>query len=102
PPSAHLPGRFILPGSANARLLPPLADSLAGRMAVIRLRPLARCELPSEKRVFLQQLFQASFSTGKRKLQRLGEALPEIICQGGYPAASAARAELGRFDRIRV
>lgn len=92
------PGRFILTGSANVLLLPSLADSLAGRMAVIRLRPLARCELAGQKPDFLQQLFQGKFSTGKRNLKRLGEALPEIICQGGYPAAIARRTEKRRAD----
>lgn len=95
------PGRFILTGSANVLLLPTLADSLAGRMAVIRLRPLARCELAGEKPMFLQQLFEAGFSAGKRKLKRLGEALPEIICQGGYPAAIARRTEKRRADWYR-
>jgi predicted AAA+ superfamily ATPase len=34
------PGRFLLTGSANVLLLPRLADTLAGRMEVITLRPL--------------------------------------------------------------
>ena len=34
------PGRFILTGSANILLLPRVADSLAGRMEIIRLHPL--------------------------------------------------------------
>lgn len=32
-------GRFILTGSANVLLVPRLADSLAGRMGVLRLHP---------------------------------------------------------------
>src|SRR5438105_477849 len=39
------PGRFILTGSANVLLLPKLADSLAGRMEILRLHPLAQAEL---------------------------------------------------------
>jgi len=39
------PGRFILTGSANILLVPKLADSLAGRMEILRLHPLAQCEL---------------------------------------------------------
>ena len=35
------PGRFLLTGSANVLLVPQLADSLAGRMGILRLHPLA-------------------------------------------------------------
>jgi predicted AAA+ superfamily ATPase len=37
------PGRFILTGSANVLLVPKLADSLAGRMEILRLHPVAQC-----------------------------------------------------------
>lgn len=39
------PGRFLLTGSANVLLLPQMADSLAGRMEVIKLWPLAQTEI---------------------------------------------------------
>ena len=39
------PGRFILSGSANALLAPKLSVSLAGRMELLRLHPLAQCEV---------------------------------------------------------
>ena len=39
------PGRFVLTGSANVLLLPTLSDSLAGRMEIINLLPLARAEV---------------------------------------------------------
>ena len=38
-------GRFLLTGSADLMALPRVADSLAGRMEVMRLFPLAQCEL---------------------------------------------------------
>jgi predicted AAA+ superfamily ATPase len=38
-------GRFMLTGSTNVLLVPKLADSLAGRMPILRLHPLAQCEL---------------------------------------------------------
>jgi uncharacterized protein len=38
------PGRFVLSGSANVLLLPRLADSLAGRMEILTLWPLAQAE----------------------------------------------------------
>jgi len=38
-------GRFLLTGSASVFLVPKLADSLAGRMEIIRLFPFAQCEM---------------------------------------------------------
>jgi len=85
------PGRFILTGSANILLLPQLADSLAGRMEIIQLRPLAQAEIAGQKPEFLQQLFNADFgsATNQNNQPRLGESLAELICKGGYPAAIA-------------
>lgn len=81
-------GRFLLTGSANVLLVPRLADSLAGRMEIIRLFPFAQCEI--EGRLpprFLDALFQASFKA--RRVERLGPRLAERIVAGGYPAALA-------------
>ncbi len=85
------PGRFILTGSANILLLPQLADSLAGRMEIIQLRPLAQAEIAGKKPEFLRQLFNADFgsATNQNNQARLGESLAELICKGGYPAAIA-------------
>ena len=84
-------GRFILTGSANILLLPQLSDSLAGRMEIIHLRPLAQSEIAEEKPVFLQQLFNAEIGSmaNMNNYPRLGEALADLICRGGYPAAIA-------------
>jgi uncharacterized protein len=79
------PGRFLLTGSANVLLLPRLADSLAGRMEILRLHPLAQCELMGREQRFLDDLFRGSFKT--RRYQRLGPELIERIVAGGYPAA---------------
>lgn len=81
------PGRFLLTGSANVLLLPKLADSLAGRMSVLRLHPLAQCELAGQPGTFLDLLFSAGFKAGRS--QRLGMELAETIVAGGYPAALA-------------
>jgi predicted AAA+ superfamily ATPase len=83
------PGRFILTGSANVLLLPQLADSLAGRMEIIHLRPLAQCEIAGQKPVIIEQLFSGNFGTAlnKNSYPRLGKSLADIISQGGYPAA---------------
>lgn len=53
------PGRFLLTGSANVLLLPRLADTLAGRMEVITLRPGSQGELADSPEDFLAQLKNA-------------------------------------------
>jgi hypothetical protein len=83
----RIPGRFLLTGSANVLLLPSLAESLAGRMGILRLHPLAQCELAGRHPHFLDALFAGAFKT--RKAERLGNALAERIAAGGYPAALA-------------
>lgn len=81
------PGRFILTGSANVLLVPKLSDSLAGRMEILRLHPLAQSELARSKPHFIDRLFNASFRIASR--QRLGRNLATRIAAGGYPAALA-------------
>jgi len=85
----RVPGRFILTGSANVLLVPKLADSLAGRMGILRLHPLAQCELAGRVPLFLDALFAAAFKT--HTTERLGHALADRIVAGGYPAALARR-----------
>src|SRR5690606_4477499 len=50
------PGRFLLTGSANVLFVPRLADSLAGRMEILRLHPLAQTELARRTSTFLGTL----------------------------------------------
>jgi len=78
-------GHFLLTGSANVLLLPTLADSLAGRMEVLRLHPLAQGELSRLAPDFLQRLFSGTFKL--RRTERLGPELAARIVAGGYPAA---------------
>ena len=83
----RVPGRFMLTGSANVLLVPRLADSLAGRMEVLRLHPLAQSELARRPSRFLDTLFDGRFRT--RSSERLAGQLAERIVAGGYPAALA-------------
>ena len=83
------PGRFMLTGSANVLFVPGLADSLAGRMGLLRLHPLSRCEIEDRRPSFLNALFRGRFGTGLA--DRLGDGLAERIVAGGYPAAMARR-----------
>lgn len=81
------PGRYLLTGSANVLLVPQLADSLAGRMEIQRLYPLAQAEIVRREPDFLQALFGGGFKT--RSYERLGQALAELAERGGYPSALA-------------
>jgi predicted AAA+ superfamily ATPase len=80
------PGRYILTGSANVLLVPKLADSLAGRMEILRLHPLTQAELARKAPDFLSMLFSRGFNTGKVG-RREGRGLVERVVAGGYPAA---------------
>ncbi|AYD04829.1 ATP-binding protein [Neorhizobium sp. NCHU2750] len=78
------PGRFLITGSANLAAVPAIADSLAGRMAVISLFPLAQAEIVGAPGEFLRQ----AFSEEPLALPTRHEAahdLVEIVLRGGYP-----------------
>lgn len=79
------PGRFILTGSANVLLVPALADSLAGRMGILRLHALSQCELEDVRPRFIDDLFSSGFATTVS--ERLGPELARRIADGGFPAA---------------
>ena len=89
----RVPGRFILTGSTNVLLVPNLSESLAGRLQIVRLHPLAQYELaarsvPADSRSgtgFLHALFEDGFEV--RQTARLGGQLIERIAAGGFPAA---------------
>jgi len=81
------PRCFILTGATNVLMVPKLADSLAGRMEMLRLHPLAQAEIAGARCSFLDALFSARFRRADRK--RLGRALTERIVSGGYPAPLA-------------
>jgi hypothetical protein len=83
-------GRFILTGSANVLLVPRLAESLAGRMGLLRLHPLSCCELGRHPPRFIDTLLAGRFKT--RVFERVGSGLVSLIVAGGYPAALARRA----------
>ena len=97
------PGRFLLTGSSNVLLVPALADSLAGRMEVVRLHPLAQAELADHATLedwsepaapFLADLFSGDLGISAGR--RLGSELRERIAAGGYPAALARPKERRR------
>jgi len=83
------PGRFLLTGSANLLTLPRVADSLAGRMAIIDLLPLAVSEVQGRQSRFLDEVFHGRIPQSKNSL--IGDDLMETVLAGGYPEALARK-----------
>lgn len=81
----YRPGRFLLTGSANVMTLPKVADSLAGRMEILRLFPLARAEIEGRTPLFLDQIFAGDISAPHSVV--LGDDLVELVLAGGFPEA---------------
>ncbi len=77
------PGRFLLTGSANILALPTVSESLAGRMEVVTLLPLAQAEIRQETGNFLDRAFAGKL-TAPRNLV-MGPDLIESALTGGYP-----------------
>ena len=77
------PGRFLLTGSANLLTVPRVADSLAGRMAIVDLLPLSMSEIRRHQSHFLDETF--SGHAPKPKDLVLGEDLVTAVLTGGYP-----------------
>ncbi|MDT8320543.1 MAG: ATP-binding protein [Xanthomonadales bacterium] len=94
------PGRFVLTGSANVLLAPKLSDSLAGRIEILRLHPLAKCEVESNPGDFIDRLFDCELRRGP--CERFGAGLAGHIVSGGYPAAMARRSDRRRREWYRA
>ena len=80
-------GRFLLTGSANLMTLPRIADSLAGRMQVVRLLPLAQAEVRETPSSFLESAFAYEIAEPRNVV--VGDMLVKTVLAGGYPEALA-------------
>ncbi|MFG5864140.1 ATP-binding protein [Metapseudomonas sp. CR1201] len=78
------PGRFLLTGSANVLLLPQIADSLAGRMEVLTLWPLAQSEIADRPISMIDRLFDGEFPD--RCAYQRDDFIGRLTA-GGYPEA---------------
>ena len=77
------PGHFVLTGSANVLNLPRLSESLAGRMEIHTLWPLAQAELHHAKRSFIDHVFAGTLP---RQLVAFShDELVKDVLAGGYP-----------------
>jgi predicted AAA+ superfamily ATPase len=80
------PGRFLLTGSANIMLLPKVADSLAGRMEILTLWPMAQAELQGEVPGFIDACFAGNPASLRLGQLERGELWRRALA-GGYPEA---------------
>ena len=92
------PGRFLLTGSADLLALPRVSDSLAGRMEVITLLPLAHSELLRRRPRFLDHAFMGKAGSSADPV--LGSDLVELLLAGGYPEL-LARSPSRRYQWAR-
>ncbi|HET8747802.1 MAG TPA: ATP-binding protein [Ramlibacter sp.] len=76
------PGRFLLTGSADVLTLPQAAESLAGRMEILPLQPLARGEIAHRRPAFIDGLFA---NRPEALTAPAGSTVPEMVTAGGFP-----------------
>lgn len=98
------PGRFLLTGSANILTLPTVAESLAGRMEIITLLPLAQSEIRSLGSNFLDNAFAGRVALPPTCV--VGKDLVDAVVVGGYPEmigrASPNRRAIWARDYLRA
>ncbi len=77
-------GRFLLTGSADVFALPRVAESLAGRMRLLTLWPLAAAELAGSAGGLVDALFQTSPIDLDIPSTSRGDVIERAV-RGGYP-----------------
>jgi hypothetical protein len=77
------PGRFLLTGSSNLMTVPQVSESLAGRMQIVNLLPLAQAEIRGRKPDFLKMAFRGK--VGKPGEPIHAKELVEMVVTGGFP-----------------
>jgi predicted AAA+ superfamily ATPase len=80
------PGQLLLTGSANVLTLPRLSESLAGRMEIVSLFPLAQVELAGGSRNLVDRLFSLQSFGLAKAIQADSMLIPRIV-RGGFPEA---------------
>jgi uncharacterized protein len=85
-------GRFIITGSASFELITQVSESLAGRVAVIEMHPLAQNELKKKPRAAFFDLFESPLSLaegesllGLEPVEQGTLSSREAMLWGGYP-----------------
>ncbi len=88
------PGKLLLTGSANVLTLPRISESLAGRIQLYELMPLARAEVEGRDRNVVDMLFGFRDTWSRGGFPR-ADPLPWIV-RGGFPEALRRRDEASR------
>ncbi|MCY4261344.1 MAG: ATP-binding protein, partial [Rhodobacteraceae bacterium] len=83
-------GRFLLTGSANILTIPTTSESLAGRMAISELLPLAQIEIEGREGNPLDDLFEASAAPCPSGFYDVADITDRVLA-GGYPEMLARR-----------
>ena len=78
-------GKYLLTGSANVLTLPKVADSLAGRMAIVDLLPFSQHEIEGKSSSFIDKIFSGELPKSGRFNN---DGLHERIARGGFPEPS--------------
>ena len=81
------PGQYLLTGSAHVQSLPGVVESLAGRVAHIRLRPFAQAELFGKAPDFLHDLVSNVSFSDQPDANR--QHVIQAAMRGGYPEVQA-------------
>ncbi len=91
------PGRFLLTGSANLLQLPTVKESLAGRIALVRLHPLTEAEKERRPGRLLADLLAGELKGRVRPAVPEPSDLIDRLLRGGYPEAMRRP----RLERVR-
>ena len=81
----RVPGRFILTGSANLLLLPEVQESLAGRVEVAYLQPLAEQEKHNVRLSLLAKLISNQITPAIKPQSNITDSIAKAVITGGYP-----------------
>lgn len=98
------PGRFLITGSADLQAIPRTQDSLAGRIEVVPLFPLAQAEIlghPHPPR-FIDAAFAGDVPRPPDATGFDPDDAVAAVLAGGYPDAVARRNERRRADWYRA
>ncbi|MFN8525311.1 MAG: ATP-binding protein [Chloroflexota bacterium] len=85
------PGRFLLTGSANALLVPEVAQALAGRLELITLWPFSQGEIEERLERFVDASFERVFEPSVSREAVTWADLVDRIARGGFPEAQGRR-----------
>jgi uncharacterized protein len=102
--SNRLPGRYLLTGSANVMVMPRVADSLAGRMAIITLWPLSQGEIEGIEENFIGAIFEYDLSAIRHQPIDI-QSFWGRLAAGGFPEPmqrASAKRRASWFDSYLI